>query len=184
MTTVVAQQTEYSYLFRERVLPNLPRIQELIVQGVPDYRIAEQLGIAYRTWKDWKQKYPEMKEIYSLANQKLVADVQNALYKKAMGFTVVEKTVEKGRDGEIVKEVEIEKTYPPDTTAAIFFLTNRDPDRWKHRNALTSLHLVQKNEYSIEVAEKRIAELMNEIRALESAEVVEAEAVDRAESEG
>ena len=34
------------------------------------------------------------------------------------------------RDGEIVEHHYIEH-YPPDTTAAIFFLKNRAPDRWR-----------------------------------------------------
>ena len=173
--------SERPYLYLQRVVPNLADIRKLVEQGVPDYAIAEQLQVSARAWQEWKKKFPEMRDLYAWANQKLVANVVNALYKSACGYTTVEKkTVRK--NGQKWTE-ETEKYIPPNTTAAVFFLTNRAPDEWKHRNTLSSLHLVQKNEYSIEVAEKRIAELMNEIRALES-EVVEAEAVDRAESEG
>jgi len=152
-------------LYLQRVVPNLAEIRKLVEQGVPDYDIAAQLHVSPRAWKEWKKKYPEMREMYENANQKLVARVVNALYKAACGYTTVEKkTVRK--NGQKWTE-ETEKYIPPNTTAAVFFLTNRAPDEWKHRNTLSSLHLVQKNEYNIELAEKRIQELVEEIRSLE-----------------
>ena len=154
--------TKRPIMYYTHVQPFLPKIREWIEQGITDYCIAENLGISRRSYEEYKKKYPELQEIYKRTEAKLVSVVVNALFKKACGFR--ERVQRMTKNGEIV---EYEEYFPPDTTAAIFFLTNRDPDHWKHRNALTSLHLQQNNQYNIEIAEKRIQELLNEIRCLE-----------------
>ena len=59
------------------------------------------------------------------------ADVADRLYQRAMGFehdSVEIKVV----DGGIV-EVPVRKVYPPDATSAIFWLKNRQPDKWRDK---------------------------------------------------
>ena len=70
----------------------------------------------------------------SLKRGKEVVDieVENALYKKAVGYEVTEIKKEQNEFGE-KKIVETTKHIQPDTAAAIFWLKNRRPDKWKDK---------------------------------------------------
>lgn len=66
------------------------------------------------------------------------AEVENALYKRAVGYTYNEVTRESVKDqatGEESLQVTkvVTKQVMPDTTAQIFWLKNRRPDRWRNR---------------------------------------------------
>ena len=64
--------------------------------------------------------------------------MENALYKRAVGYTYNEVTRESVKDqatGEDSLQVTkvVTKQVAPDTTAQIFWLKNRRPDRWRNR---------------------------------------------------
>lgn len=117
--------------------------------GLSDQDIASNIGINVRTLYKWKNKSVRIRQ--SLKNGKEVADykVENALYKKAIGFTAIDKVVSTKRvveykDGKRVREisepvvVEFERYYPPDTVAEIFWLKNRKPELWREKQEITS----------------------------------------------
>ena len=78
--------------------------------------IAELTGISKGTLYLWFKKNDDL--LNAVKNAKEVADsmVENALLKKAIGF--------KGDDN---------KFYAPDTTAQMFWLQNRQPEKWRDR---------------------------------------------------
>lgn len=57
-------------------------------------------------------------------------EVIEALHKMAIGYSVTEKRPRGRIDGKDVFD-EVLKTFPPDSKAAIFWLTNRMPEQWK-----------------------------------------------------
>lgn len=61
-------------------------------QGLSDEQIADNMGVGSRTLYTWKSKYQQIRQ--SLKKGKQVADfqVENALFKRATGFTSVEET--------------------------------------------------------------------------------------------
>lgn len=100
--------------------------------GLTDEQIAHNIGIRTSTLYEWKKKYVEFAE--ALKKSKEVADleVENALYKRATGYTVIEtKVIESDKDGK--KTETITKHIPPDTTAQIFWLKNRKPNEWRDK---------------------------------------------------
>ena len=96
--------------------------------GLTDEQIAENMGISCSTLYDWKNKYSDISE--SLKRGKEVVDVlvENALFKRALGYEYKEVTKEDGVTTKVVT-----KHMPPDTTAQIFWLKNRRPDLWRDR---------------------------------------------------
>lgn len=112
--------------------------------GLTDEQIAHNMGIRTSTLYEWKKKYSEISE--SLKKGKEVVDIQveNALLKKALG---IKKTIKKAikvkevkyNEGKRVSEkehiefVDEEVFIPPDTTAQIFWLKNRKPDKWRDK---------------------------------------------------
>ena len=111
------------------------------MDGLSEEQIAHNMGIAYSTFREWKKTYPAISAV--LKKNKEVADrhVENAMYKKATGFTATDRVVStkkvvEYKDGKRVREitepcvVEVERYYPPDTTAEIFWMKKRKPEQW------------------------------------------------------
>lgn len=93
--------------------------------GLSLEQIAKNIGIAEKTIYEWKNK--ESKICEALKKGKEVADyeVENAVFKRATGYTYEEKTYE---DGVLKKKVI--KEVPPDTTAQIYWLKHRQREKW------------------------------------------------------
>ena len=107
---------------------NLMLLEAWARNGLTDEQIAENMGISCSTLYDWKNKYSDISE--SLKRGKEVVDVlvENALFKRALGYEYKEVTKEDGVTTKVVT-----KHMPPDTTAQIFWLKNRRPDLWRDR---------------------------------------------------
>ena len=100
--------------------------------GLTDEQIAGNIGINTSTLYDWKNKFPKISE--ALKKGKEVVDIQgeNALLKRALGYEFQETRVEKSdKDG--TKIIQTLKHIPADTTAQIFWLKNRRPDKWRDK---------------------------------------------------
>ncbi len=102
--------------------------------GLTDEQIAEKMGICTATLYNWKSKHLEILE--SLKKGKEVVDikVENALLKRALGYSYTETTKERDKStGELVVTKTVVKEVVPDTTAQIFWLKNRKPDAWRDK---------------------------------------------------
>lgn len=99
--------------------------------GATDKELADFLEIDVATVNRWKKTHPSFCE--SLKNGKVDADanVAKALYHRALGYSHVEEKVF-NNNGEIVTHNTM-KHYPPDTGAAMAWLKNRQPDKWRDR---------------------------------------------------
>ena len=106
--------------------------------GLTDKQIAHNIGITEQTLNNWKKSYPSFFE--SLKRGKDVVDIQveNALLKRALGYTYKEVTREKVFNPEtgqyeLMATKEVTKEVVPDTTAQIFWLKNRRPEQWRDK---------------------------------------------------
>lgn len=100
--------------------------------GLTDEQIASSMGINVATLYRWKKK--ECKICEALKKGKEVVDIQveNALLKRALGYDYQEQKVEVSeKDGR--KVIQTMKHVPPDTTAQIFWLKNRRPEKWRDK---------------------------------------------------
>ena len=127
------------------------------------------MGICRDTLIQWKKKFPDIS--YSLKVNKEVADIQveNALFKKALGYKVVDIIYERVKnldtgEYELVPAKKTERDVPPDTTAQIFWLKNRKPDVWSDRKDVTLNGKVNTvAEMTDEELEKKIASIEKEL---------------------
>ena len=105
--------------------------KKLAKLGAKDADIAEVFGVSESTLNLWKTKYPEFSE--ALKAGKLIADaeVAESLYQRAIGYEHDDVDI-RVVDKEIV-QTPIRKYYPPDTTAAIFWLKNRQRQQWRDK---------------------------------------------------
>jgi len=97
--------------------------------------IAKKLGVSTSTFEQYKKQYPEFLEALKRGKAPIDFEVENALLKRAMGYTFTEtkREIENLDNGVIlVKSVtETIKEVVPDVTAQIFWLKNRNSQRWR-----------------------------------------------------
>lgn len=96
------------------------------------------MGIRRETLIEWKKKYPNISNTLKRGKEIIDRQVENALLKRALGYSYKETTRELIFDNgtgktefKITKEVE--KEVVPDTTAQIFWLKNRKPEEWREK---------------------------------------------------
>lgn len=114
----------------------LLKIQGWARDGLIDKQIAHNMGVSWTTLKSWKNKFPELAEALQKSKEVVDREVENALFKRALGYWVTETKTTTYADG-TEKVEEIRKHIAPDTTAQIFWLKNRKPDQWREKNDLT-----------------------------------------------
>ena len=78
-----------------------------------------------------KNNYPEFRQALKVSKDQADDRVERSLYERATGYERDEIDI-RVVNGEIVK-TPIRKFYPPDTTAAIFWLKNRKPAQWRDK---------------------------------------------------
>ncbi|MEZ2795613.1 terminase [Escherichia ruysiae] len=120
----MARPTKYQEAYAEQA-------RKLCLLGYTDDELADFFEVSEATINNWKLEYPEFLE--SIKKGKAVADaeVSDRLYQRAMGFVAPDIDI-RVIENRIV-ETPLEKYYPPDTTAAIFWLKNRQKDKWRDK---------------------------------------------------
>lgn len=97
--------------------------------GLSMKQIAKNIGITDQCLYLWFKKYPEIKQAVEKGKEVVDYEVENALYKTAMGFELVEQQLDNKGNKRMIK-----RTVPPNVAAQIFWLKNRRPDRWRDKN--------------------------------------------------
>ena len=97
--------------------------------GATDAQIADFFEVNIDTITEWKKVHPE----FSVALKEAKAQfddilVEQSLARRAQGFMRVKEVF----NPEGIKEL-IQEEVPPDTTACIFWLKNRQPQQWREK---------------------------------------------------
>ena len=85
---------------------NLLLLEGWARDGLTDEQIAKNIGITVSTFYEWKKKYSEISEPLKKGKEVVDYEVENALLSSALGGN---------------------------TTAQIFWLKNRRPDKWRDK---------------------------------------------------
>lgn len=116
---------------------HVPWARSLALSGKTSDEIAEELGVARSTLYGWMGAHPEFSDAIKNGKAKADAEVVLSLYARACGKA--KRVTKKKRDvldsdGRKVTLTEvIEETLPPNTTAMIYWLKNRQPELWRDR---------------------------------------------------
>lgn len=116
---------------------------KLCLLGAIDTELASFFEVAESTIYEWKINHESFSESIKRGKELADANVASRLYERAMGFTHPDEEIKvlslgTGMGSEI-ERVPVTKVYPPDTTAAIFWLKNRQPKKWRDRVDVTTL---------------------------------------------
>lgn len=100
-------------------------------EGATDQELADYFEVSVRTLYRWKNSHPEFCQALKASKSTADERVERSLFERAVGYERDEVDI-RVLNGEIVK-TSIRKFYPPDTTAAIFWLKNRRPSEWRDK---------------------------------------------------
>lgn len=115
---------------------NLDKIEEWTANGLTMKQIAANLGISDRTlYRHKLSADSQLSQTIKKGRQVAVEEIENSMYKSAIGFTrkvkkyakvkqVIYENGKKLKEWEEMQEYEEEVYYPPDNTAGIFLLKN------------------------------------------------------------
>lgn len=100
--------------------------------GATDEQLADFFEVDVSTISNWKNDQPKFLEALKKGKEAADAKVAESLYKRATGYSHPEVDV-KMYEGEII-QTKLTKHYPPDSTAIIYWLNNRQKEKWRTRN--------------------------------------------------
>jgi hypothetical protein len=106
------------------------RVRELCNNGATDAEIADAFHVDITTIWRWKCRFPEFCNALKTGKSEADARVERSLYHRAIGYSYESEKITVLRDGKIVR-VPYREHVPPDTTAMIFWLKNRQPAKWR-----------------------------------------------------
>jgi|LSQX01.3.fsa_nt_gb transcriptional regulator with XRE-family HTH domain len=136
------RQTKYD----THVVPYLDRIPAWRKQGLTEKQVAERLGVGYSTLSVYKNKNVELLEALKKGKEELIEELEDSLYRRAMGFEYeeVDTYIEEFGDVQKVKTKIMKRVALPDTGALAFALKNLAPDKWRDRHDITEFSRQEK----------------------------------------
>jgi len=143
--------------------------------GATDEQLADFFNVTRSTISLWKKKQPKFFD--AMKRGKILADanVAHSLYKRATGYSHPDVHIS-NYQGEITK-TDITKHYPPDTTACIYWLKNRQPDKWRDKIEIDSNIKIDKE--TLDMIENQFITKMAEAHERQMAVLLERGLINR-----
>jgi hypothetical protein len=127
--------------------------RKLAALGATDRDAAEFFGVNEATLHRWKHTQPEFCEALKVGKDAADQRVEQSLYRKAVGYTQ-DDTHFSSYEG-VVTATPYVKHIPPDTTACIFWLKNRQPEEWRDKQVVE-----HQGEVEVTDARERLARIV------------------------
>jgi hypothetical protein len=108
---------------------------KLCLLGADDKRIAAFFDVSEKTLDNWKKAYPEFLQSIKEGKENADAVIAESLYHRAKGYQGKE-TKFFQKDGKVTDFRDVIVDHPPDTTACIFWLKNRQPKQWRDKQEM------------------------------------------------
>lgn len=108
--------------------------EKLCLLGATDKELADFFGVCEATINNWKNEVPAFLESIKSGKQDADSKVARRLYERALGFEHPEVHISAYQGS--ITQTPITKIYPPDPVAAIFWLKNRQPAKWRDIKAV------------------------------------------------
>ena len=127
---------------------NNDRIREvyrLALLGLTDQEMADVMGVTISTFNAWKHERAKFRKALQKGKDEADSHVALALFKRAVGYTVVEDHVAVSKG--VVTVTPVRRHIPGDVTAQIKWLQARQRGRWtevqRHEVTNTNLNIIK-----------------------------------------
>jgi hypothetical protein len=120
----MARPTKYKAEFAEQA-------KRLCLLGATDKDLAGFFGVNELTINRWKKAHKEFCKSLKEGKDEADARVAERLFNRALGYSHPEDKIFNNNGAPMV--VPTTKHYPPDTTACIFWLKNRQKEHWRDK---------------------------------------------------
>jgi len=104
---------------------------KLCLLGAIDTELADFFEVSESTINKWKLEHEIFSESIKEGKEEADFKVAESLFHRACGYSHPEDKIFNNGGEEMV--VRTTKQYPPDTTAGIFWLKNRQKDKWRDK---------------------------------------------------
>ena len=135
--------TKYNEAYNEQAY-------KLCLLGATDATLADFFEVHVDTIYEWKNVYPIFSESIKKGKYSADSSIAQSLYDRAKGCRITKQSAIKlttkepvlnangeptrsMKQTEKIEIVDLEEDVPPDTTAAIFWLKNRQPKEWRDK---------------------------------------------------
>ncbi|MEK3995935.1 helix-turn-helix domain-containing protein [Psychrobacillus sp. FSL K6-2365] len=118
----------------------LAQITKWAEEGLINKQLASKIGINVATLYEWQDRFPDFADAIKKGKKVIDDQVENSLLKRALGYRYEEETWGKNHLGEMVLIKRVVKLQAPDVTSQIFWLKNRQPERWRERVEIKNEH--------------------------------------------
>lgn len=116
--------------------------------GLTYAQISANMGIAEQTLNNWCLDHKEIKEALKKGEEVMVYEVENALYKAAVGYDVTEtdqtETVNEATGDRVVTKHARKRHIPPSIGAICFILKNRRSSKWQDKPMVVDMTAINK----------------------------------------
>ena len=109
----------------------LCKIEGWARDGLINAQISKNMGISRETLNQWAKKFPNISDALKRGKDIVDREVENALHKRAVGYTYDEVTYIEGEETKRVR-----KRVAPETVAIIYWLNNRKPEEWRNKRTV------------------------------------------------
>lgn len=107
--------------------------RKLCELGATDVELADFFKVSIRTISDWRVRHADFLQALNLGKEVADKRVTTSLYQRAMGYTFDAEKIFMPAGSKQPVRVAYREHVPPDTTACIFWLKNRQPEDWRDR---------------------------------------------------
>lgn len=105
--------------------------RKLCALGATDMELADFFGVARQTIYAWRNEHEEFSDAVCAGKERADTRVERSLYERAVGYTFESEKVFQ-HQGEVIR-APIREHVPPDPSAALNWLKNRQPDQWRDK---------------------------------------------------
>lgn len=105
--------------------------------GATNDELATFFDVHVSTIYQWKLDHEEFSDALKRGKEMADARVAKALFSRATGYSHEDVDI-KMYEGEIIETPTV-KHYPPDATSMIFWLKNRQPEKWREKREVVEV---------------------------------------------
>jgi len=111
--------------------------------GATDTELADFFNVDERTINNWKTEHEEFFQSVTRGKVQADAEIANSFYNRAKGFEIDSEKIFQS-EGQIIR-ADTKTYFPPDAGAALNWLKNRQPKKWRDKTEVETTIKVGKD---------------------------------------